>query len=165
MQTSLSRIKQSGFSVTLDGDNLKITPSSKLTTTQREFLKAHKAEIISELKAEALLIPKSLITCGECLGFKCNNEHGQGSGHCLIGGGYGLWSETLHKCNKFNACVELVDLAEPKPDAIMITCYSPAGGVFEVEARDTQHAEWLKRMNPRRECIDGLKPVTGVNGR
>ena len=150
MQTSLSRIKQSGFSVTLDGDNLKITPSSKLTTTQREFLKAHKAEIISELKAEALLIPKSLITCGECLGFKCNNEHGQGSGHCLIGGGYGLWSETQHECDNFDAWVVIEDYVVTAGAEIVI-CYSPNSQAFEVKARNREHGAWLQKMNPKRK--------------
>lgn len=48
---ALSKIKSAGFEVTLEGDGFEISPSSTLTLTQREFLKAHKAEIIAELKA------------------------------------------------------------------------------------------------------------------
>ncbi len=52
--SALSKIKSAGFEVTLEGDGFEISPSSTLTLTQREFLKAHKAEIIAELKAANL---------------------------------------------------------------------------------------------------------------
>lgn len=29
-----------------------------------------------------------------------------------------------------------------------VTCFTPNGQALEIEARDTAHAEWLKRMNP-----------------
>ena len=45
----LSKIEKSGFKVSLDGENLVITPAKDLTLNQREFLKSHKAEIITEL--------------------------------------------------------------------------------------------------------------------
>jgi len=48
--TTLAKIKQAGFSITLDGDALVISPASALTQNQREFLKQHKAEIINELR-------------------------------------------------------------------------------------------------------------------
>jgi hypothetical protein len=47
--SALSRIELAGFSVALAGDSLEITPASLLTQPQREFLKDHKAEIITEL--------------------------------------------------------------------------------------------------------------------
>ena len=84
--SALTKIKEAGFSLTLEGDNFKIIPFSKLTTKQREFLKSHKAEIISDLKAEPLIV----------------------------------------------------------------ICYTPRGEAIEIEARDPEHAEWLKRMNPKR---------------
>lgn len=49
---ALAKIKDAGFQVTLNGDGFLITPSSKLTMPQREFLKLHKAEIVGELKAK-----------------------------------------------------------------------------------------------------------------
>ncbi len=52
--SALSRIESAGFKVSLTGDNLEITPASQLTLPQRKFLKSHKAEIISELKAVTL---------------------------------------------------------------------------------------------------------------
>jgi hypothetical protein len=48
---ALSNIVKAGFNVVLDGDSFNITPASKLTLEQREFLKLHKAEIITELQA------------------------------------------------------------------------------------------------------------------
>ncbi len=53
--TALSKIRESGFNVDLEGDSFKITPSSKLTENQRDFLKSHKAEIIGELKSLLVL--------------------------------------------------------------------------------------------------------------
>lgn len=37
-------------------------------------------------------------TCRTCQHFKCFNSHGEGAGYCLVGGDYGLWSETRHQC-------------------------------------------------------------------
>jgi hypothetical protein len=139
--SALAKIKNAGFDVVLDGDNFKITPSSQLTITQREFLKAHKAEIVSELKAESLPIPETLIRCGDCLNFKSYNAHGQGSGSCLVGGDYGLWSETLHQCVLFDAV--------PKHDEWPVNCYTPAGAIIKVWVADIETAIWLKKVNPR----------------
>ncbi|WP_031437025.1 hypothetical protein [Methylobacter tundripaludum] len=47
--SALSRIEKAGFKVFLTGDSLGITPANNLTLPQREFLKTHKAEIITEL--------------------------------------------------------------------------------------------------------------------
>ena len=90
------------------------------------------------------------------------NQHGGGAGLCLAGvmpSGASHWSETEPQCTEFDAAVEWQVLAEPKPGAHMITCYTPAGEAIEVEARDEEHAEWIQRMNPRRECSGGLKSV------
>ena len=48
---ALSRIRQAGFDVAIDGDGFTVTHASALTPNQREFLKEHKAEIMTELKA------------------------------------------------------------------------------------------------------------------
>jgi hypothetical protein len=160
--TALSKIKQAGFDVFLHGDGFKIKPSSKLSQNQREFLKSHKAEIIGELLAEALRKPETFITCGDCLNFKPHNAHGSGSGSCNAGvqsSGSSWWSDSPHQCTEFDAKVEWQVLPEPKPDAIMVVCFTPNGVAIEVEARDEEHGEWLQLMNPRRECSNGLKPV------
>ena len=47
---ALAKIERAGFHVALDGDGFEISPSSKLTMPQREFLRQHRAEIIEELK-------------------------------------------------------------------------------------------------------------------
>jgi isochorismate synthase EntC len=54
MITSLAKIRKSGFSLALVGDSIEIKPASALTQQQRQFLKTHKAEIISELQAEQI---------------------------------------------------------------------------------------------------------------
>jgi hypothetical protein len=48
---ALQRIKRAGFEVSLSGDTFTVSPASRLTPEQREFLKAHKAEIVKELSA------------------------------------------------------------------------------------------------------------------
>lgn len=50
--TALTKIRQSGFAVTLDEGYIEISPCSKLTDTQRAYLTRHKPEIIAELEAE-----------------------------------------------------------------------------------------------------------------
>ncbi len=52
--STLLKIRDAGFQVELLNDSFKIEPASKLTQSQRDFLKQHKAEIISELQAEQL---------------------------------------------------------------------------------------------------------------
>lgn len=47
--SALTKIEAAGFRVYLDGNNLGISPAKDLTQPQREFLKSHKAEIITEL--------------------------------------------------------------------------------------------------------------------
>ena len=50
----LSRIENQGFQVNLIGESIEVTPASRLTPVQRDFLKSHKAEIIAELKDRQL---------------------------------------------------------------------------------------------------------------
>ena len=47
--SALTKIEAAGFRIYLDGDNLGISPAKDLTQSQREFLKSHKAEIITEI--------------------------------------------------------------------------------------------------------------------
>ncbi len=65
----LSKIKNAGFDLSLtDTGNIYVEPASRLTETQLEYLRTHKAEIIRELQAEAINEPSStlyprLVTC------------------------------------------------------------------------------------------------------
>ena len=52
--TALAKIKDAGFQIMLTGDKLQISPASKLSPNQVEFLKSHRAEIIDELRAETV---------------------------------------------------------------------------------------------------------------
>ncbi len=144
--SALTKIKSAGFAVKLEGDSFKIIPSSKLTTTQRDFLKSHKAEIVSELQAEN---NSAVVSCGKCQYFKSHNAHGRGAGYCLIGGAYGLWSESTHQCKQFDAAVKWLEIPDPEPNEPTVICYTPNGKPIEVQARDPEHAAWLQRINPQ----------------
>ena len=149
---ALAKIKQAGFDVSLIDGFIEVNPASELTQRQLEFLKSHKAEIITELQAESLAAhpeKQKPISCGKCLHFKSHHSHGKGAGSCLVNGAYGAWSETQHQCSKFDAAVEWVELPNPKPNAIMVIVYTPNGNAMEIEARDEAHAVWLQQMNPK----------------
>lgn len=92
---------------------------------------------------------QTFVSCGKCLGFQCNNAHGQGAGYCLIGGNYGLWSETQHQCTKFDARIALKEYVA-LIGSETVSCYTLNGQSIEVEARDPEHAAWLQQMNPKR---------------
>ena len=71
MSNALTKIKSAGFVVELEGGNLVVSPFSKLTPPQVQFLKSHKAEIIQALKQEQAANDKSLTDddrhhCREC---------------------------------------------------------------------------------------------------
>ena len=91
--SALLKIRNAGFQIEIDNGDLLIEPGDKLTDKQLDFLKSHKAEIISDLRAE-------------------------------------------------RAANEIIS-------SLMVRCYSPSGLCYEVEARDEEHAAWLKRMNPK----------------
>lgn len=48
----LANIRASGFTVKSHPSGLEISPASKLTEQQRNFIKTHREEIIAELKIE-----------------------------------------------------------------------------------------------------------------
>lgn len=45
--------------------------------------------------------------------------------------------------------VEWLELPEPAPGALMVTCYTPAGNTIEVEASSPEHARNLAAQNPK----------------
>ena len=127
-------------------ENSKNSGNSNEVVIDHEITKPLKIAEIAEIATPSVV--KTNVTCGQCLHYKCHNAHGKGAGYCLIGGDYGLWSETQHQCAKFDAMVEWVELPDPNPHAIMVKCYTPNGNLIEVEVRDPQHAEWLRQSNP-----------------
>ena len=146
---ALSTIIKAGFDVTLDGDDFEISPASALTMEQREFLKLHKFEIITELQTRQSDLEPPLIKCRDCLNFKCFNAHGNGAGTCLAGvqpSGSCWWSETPHECAGFDAAVEWVYYDAPQGETD--TCHTPIGKPIEVAVTSEEHAAFLRRMNP-----------------
>lgn len=124
----------------------KISGISNQVVIENEITNPLELAELAELATHPVV--KTNVSCGQCLHFKCHNAHGKGAGYCLIGGDYGLWSETQHQCIKFDAMVDRIELPDPKPNAIMVKCYTPNGNLIEVEARDPQRAEWLRQSNP-----------------
>ncbi len=101
-------------------------------------------------RISSTLASEKPVNCGQCLHFKSYSLHGKGSGICTNSGDYGSWSETQHQCAKFDAAVEWLELPEPSPGALIVTCYTPNGKAIEVESTSPEHAEILQRMNPKR---------------
>lgn len=125
---------------------------SKISEISSKVVSENQTHDLSKLAelAELATPPdnQTFVSCGKCLGFKSHNAHGKGAGYCLIDGDYGLWSETQHQCTKFDACVVIQDYVVTV-GAATVTCYSPNGQAFELEARGPEHAAWLQRMNPK----------------
>ncbi len=46
------------------------------------------------------------------------------------------------------AAVAVAKRSDVKNEPLSITCFTPAGNSFKVQADDAQHAAWLKQMNP-----------------
>lgn len=46
---AIRRMERAGFRLETSGDKLRVYPSDKLTTAQRDWLKQHKAEIMAAL--------------------------------------------------------------------------------------------------------------------
>ena len=114
--SALSKIRNAGFSVSLAGYSLEVSPASALTQPQRAFLKTNKAEIIDQLRSDTFGLSaqnnqeQPLITCRGCSHFHCHNEHGGGAGWCGAGVtpmGACHWSETAHDCNKYLVLQEM----------------------------------------------------------
>jgi hypothetical protein len=114
---------------------------SKISEISSKVVSENKKPDLAKL-AELATPPdnQTFVSCGKCLGFQCHNAHGQGSGRCLFGGEYGLWSETLHQCVLFDAV--------PKHDEWPVNCYTPAGAIIKVWVVDIETAIWLKKSKP-----------------
>ena len=54
--------------------------------------------------------------------------------------------------NKNNK-LECVEMPELTLGALIVTCYTPNGNPIEIQARSPEHAEFLKRMNPKKTEI------------
>jgi hypothetical protein len=53
--------------------------------------------------------------------------------------------------NEMQAKWEKSDEPAPATDPLLITVYTPSGTPMTTRARDAEHAEWLRRMNPKLE--------------
>ncbi len=131
---------------------------SRISVISNEVLSENKKPDLSglaELAELAAPLPNELtISCGKCQHFNSHNQHGRGAGYCLIGGAFGSWSESPHQCTQFDAAVKWVELPDPKPDALTVTCYTPNGKPIKVQARYPEHASYLIRTNPKPQDLN-----------
>ena len=132
-------------SATLEVESSKVARVADLLTVKPNNLGLESSRVAEVAPADN----QTFVSCGKCLGFKSHKAHGKGAGYCLIGGDYGLWSETQHQCTKFDARILLKEYVVLIGSST-VSCYTPNGQSIEVAARDPEHAAWLQQMNPKR---------------
>ena len=98
-------------------------------------IRRHKAEIIAELQAAN--------EDGDCLAMR----------RCPVCG-----TDTLHqrlegqwRCTRRHPPWPRFD--DSDRTGPVVECWTPAGGRILIRARDQEHAEWLRRMNPPPESV------------
>jgi hypothetical protein len=102
------------------------------------------------------------ITCKTCIHFESHHAHGGGSGECRAGVmpfGACWWADTVHQCERYLSRAPKPPVSEPDTDPLLITVYTPSGTPMTTRARDAEHAEWLRKMNPKPEN-PAPKPTT-----
>lgn len=144
--SALAKIQEAGFVISLTDTGFDVTPSKKLTQSQREFLKEHKAEIVSELKgAEVVAANPDIETIKAWLA-----SIGEDDPETIKG--------VLDKCaNDPEAYSYYIgrakgEMPKPKPSAKQpkktVTCFTPAGNPVEVMPDSPDHEKFLVAMNP-----------------
>ncbi len=128
------RIRDAGFELTVEDGTLYVEPASRLTEDQREFIRRHKAELIAELTAANDGDRLAMRRCDTCS------------------------TDTLHqrlegqwRCTRRHPPWPRFD--DSDRTGPVVECWTPAGGSILIRARDQQHAEWLRRMNPPPESV------------
>jgi TubC N-terminal docking domain len=66
LEVMLSELRENGFQVTLDGEDIVVSPAYKLTPEQRELIREHKAEIIAELAQQTAHVTPDLTREDRC---------------------------------------------------------------------------------------------------
>jgi hypothetical protein len=141
--TALSKIRKSGFDVTLIDGYIEISPSSKLTPKQRDYLKAHKAGIIAELQAEALPAIEGEMLAGSKPP-KMQVLEGEGT-HLGAFVTHGDTWEHFEDAQYRDAEPEPEINTYPKP----VTVWTPIGEAMQVMAKSREHEQFLINMNPK----------------
>lgn len=70
IQDTMQKIQAAGFSLTLDGNDIVVTPPGKLSDQQRQYLKEHKGEILAELQDRVVVhVPAFTLQTGKRVSF------------------------------------------------------------------------------------------------
>ncbi len=128
--TYLEPIQKAGFRLSLEGNKLLVEPFSRLSPRQRQFIRRHKAEIIQELTAANETGDR--LTMRRCDTCRTETLHQRIEGQ---------WQCT----RRHPAWPRFDDSGRTGP---VVECWSPSGRPIRIKARDLEHAEWLRRMNP-----------------
>ncbi len=64
--TILSRIQSAGFGLEVEGGTLFVSPSDRLTDKQRQFLKAHKPQLLAALAARPVAADTAMPSADDC---------------------------------------------------------------------------------------------------
>lgn len=54
--TYIKKVRSAGFELRADGDRLLVSPVDQLSDTQRQFLRDHKADILTALRSEGAIL-------------------------------------------------------------------------------------------------------------
>lgn len=50
--TALNYLRRAGLAIELEGERLRVTPANRITVDVRQFVRAHRAELLADLLAE-----------------------------------------------------------------------------------------------------------------
>jgi hypothetical protein len=167
------RMRAAGFSLTVEGDGLVVTPASRLSERQRALLRAHKAALV-QLLNDAETLARALIAAGPAgLGWRegtpadwaddrllAAGEVLYGDGHMVDRHGRRNWRERALPADR-----EPSPTARPPAGATrrsVATVAGPAAGDF-VRCRDCRHAKPATASDPYswHSCGRGLKDGGG----
>ncbi|MFZ2727178.1 MAG: hypothetical protein WAX77_13060 [Methylococcaceae bacterium] len=82
MSLALDKIRNAGFKVSVDGNDLLIEPFSQLSESQKAFLRANKTEIIAALQSEQVMDTRQFYDdrrhcyeCSQLINERCIVQH------------------------------------------------------------------------------------------
>ena len=152
------RIQQAGFRLTVEDGRLLVEPFSRLSSDQIAFMQRHKAEIIAELQAANADTAGAFTdsTLMEILARACGGldltvddmwrRLDQEDIEAIHQNPEAEWPAVRTFAKSLSGHAKPSRAAESEGKVI---CHTPAGGRIAIEPDSREHAEWLRRMNPK----------------